>query len=282
VKIEGAGKKLIESLLESRGRNLVGSVQQEGFFGDPSTAENLSNLSLPHSDFEVLAVCEPNACKVKLDAAGIEKVQSIDWKSEQSVAMFTDYLRTELSAYVQSYRTQGSNALIVYDDKPEPFALSKGAEIIREQMDWLEKRESKLFAYLNSYPENRPKNVHDRYYWSLKKLGYEHWFLKMLGYRPRPTLSIDHVMIDTSPQTPGVDSILIFKTIYATHYLAARYQVFAIINNQEDLGVPGQYLIFVDRILFDDKLGKVQRSLLGSGMKDDMSERLEHLAEKSK
>lgn len=282
VNIEEAGKNLIDSLLESRGRDLAGPAQQDGFFAEPPTARNLSNLALPCSDFEVLAKCEPNACKVKLDAAGIEKAQSIDWKLEQSAESFEKYLRKNLSAYVQSYRTQGSSALILYDDKPRPFALSKGAEMIHEQMAWLKKREGKLFAYLNSYPENRPENVYDRYYWSLKKLSHEHLFLKLIGYQPRPTLSIDHVVINTSPQTPGVDSILIFKTIYASHYLAARYQMFLFMNNQEVLGVPGHYLILVDRMLFDDKLGKLHRRVLGSGMEDDMRERLEHLAEKSK
>jgi hypothetical protein len=281
VKLKGTDKNLIGGSPESLVRILVGPVKQKGFFGNPSTAADLSNLSLPDRDFNVLSVCESRACKFKLDAAGIEQARSIDWDFEQGKAKFTDYLRGYLATYVQSYRKHGSNALIVYDDKPRPFALNEGAETIHEQMSFIRKRESKLFAYLDSYPENRPENMHDFFYWSLKKLGYEHWALEVVGYRPRSTLSVDHVVIDTSPQTRGLHSVIVFKTIYATHYLAARYQVAAIIEGEEGFGVPGRYLILIDRMLFDDKIGRFQRKLLGSGMKDNMKDRLKHITRKT-
>lgn len=268
IRIKGSGKNLISDLEQSRGTALAGPAQQSGFFTDPAKAANLNDLILPEGDFEVLASCEPNDCKFKLSAESIQKVRSLDWKSDQSNGQFTEYFRQYLADYVQSYRKQGAGALIVYDDKPKPFPLNQGAEALRKEMTLLEKIEPDLFAYLGQYPKGKPEQVENRFNWSLKDFGY------------RPTLSVDQVILDTDPQTQGATAVVVFVTLYADHYLAARYQTILLIDGEEALGIPGNFLLMVDRMLFDDGLGTIKRSLLGSGVKSDTESRLKYAAGK--
>lgn len=266
IRLPASGETLLKELAEGRNGSLLGPSQEEGFFGRPATPEDLANLVLPDGDFEVLAECKPNRCKFKLNREGIEKAQSIDWKKSASRNQFSEYFRDDLASYVDRFRQEGSKALIVYDDKPKPFALKEGAESLRAMMTLWSEREPRLFTYLEQYPSNPPEGIQDQIYWSLKDFGY------------RPTLSVDLIVVDSAPQTPGVQAIFVQQTLYADHYLAARYQLGALLDGPEALGVPGQFLFLSDQMLFDDGLGSFKRSMLGRGMRGDLADRLEAIA----
>ena len=266
IRLPSSGEGLFQDLASERKGTLLGPSIQEGFFARPASAKDLTKLVLPDGDFEVLADCKPNECKFKLDREGIEKAQSINWNSDGARSEFVEYFRLYLAQYVQTFREQGAPALIVYDDKPEPFALAQGSENLRARMSLWTEREPDLFNYLDDYPKNKPEQVTDVVYWSLKDFGY------------RPTLAVDLIVIDTSPQTPGVKALFVQQTIYADHYLAARYQSGALLDGPEALGVPGHFMLLTDHMLFDDGLGSFKRSLLGRGMQSDMSDRLKSIA----
>lgn len=270
IRLSSSGEEFLQELEEAQNGSLLGPSQAEGFFGRPATAKDLANLTLPDGDFEVLADCKPANCKFKLSREGIEKAQSIDWKNSASRNQFSEYFKNYLAQYVETFRQEGAKALIVYDDKPKPFALKDGAESLRARMTLWSEREPRLFTYLSQYPADRPEGIRDQIYWSLKDFGY------------RPTLSVDLVVVDSSPQTPGVKALFVQQTLYADHYLAARYQIGVLLDGPEALGVPGHFLFLTDQILFDDGLGSFKRSLLGRGMRSDLAERLQSIAKKTK
>jgi hypothetical protein len=267
IRLPSSGEALLQGLASERNGTLLGPSIEEGFFGRPASAKDLSKLALPDGDFEVLASCKPRDCKFKLDQEGIEKAQSINWDTDAGRAEFVEYFRRSLAQYVETFRKQGASALIVYDDKPEPFALAKGDERLRARMSLWPEREPALFAYLGEYPNGKPESVTDVVYWSLKDFGY------------RPTLAVDLIVIDSSPQTPGVRALFVQRTLYADHYLAARYQSGALLDGPEALGVPGHFMLLTDHMLFDDGLGSFKRSLLGRGMQSDMRDRLKSIAQ---
>ncbi len=267
IRLPASGENLLQDLVSERNGTLLGPSLEEGFFAQPASAQDLSALVLPDGDFEVLARCKPRDCKFKLSREGIEKAQSINWDSDAGRAEFVEYFRLYLAQYVQTFREQGASALIVYDDKPVPFALAKGDERLRARMSLWTEREPELFTYLAEYPKGKPEPVKDVVYWSLKDFGY------------RPTLAVDLVVVDSSPQTPGVTALFVQRTLYADHYLAARYQTGALLDGPEALGVPGHFMLLTDHMLFDDGLGSFKRSLLGRGMQSDMRDRLKSIAQ---
>jgi hypothetical protein len=101
------------------------------------------------------------------------------------------------------------------------------------------------------------------------------WQMADFGYRP--TLVIDHIVVDRETEVPGATALTAAKTIYANHYLAGRIQVGAVLDGEAALGVPGHFLLLVDRIAFDDQLSGFKRTLLGRGLRDTLLARLEYL-----
>ena len=99
--------------------------------------------------------------------------------------------------------------------------------------------------------------------------------MKNFGYRP--TLAIDHVIVDRDPEPSGARSLVAVKTIYANHYLAGRVQLAVVLDGKAALGIPGRFVLMVDRIRFDDRLGGFKRGLLARGLASDVGERLQLL-----
>jgi hypothetical protein len=119
-----------------------------------------------------------------------------------------------------------------------------------------------LYAYITSHPEGRPAGVSDRIYWSIKRLGY------------RPTFAVEHILISHEPEIEETETLLVFKTIYVNHYLAARIQVGGLIDGEKAFGVAGSYAIMIDRMVFDGELSGFKRKLLGKRLEMDLDKRL--------
>jgi len=230
--------------------------------GDPATEADLANLAFDDSDYEVLAKCEPASCKFKLTRKAIERIRAIDWTAEDADVRFNEFLRRQLVAYVQAYRGEGDSGLIVYADKPEPYSLAGGTRTLLQDLTALRAEAPGLYAYITSHPEGRPAGVSDRIYWSIKSFGY------------RPTFAVEHILINHQPEFEEAEGLIVFKTIYVNHYLAARIQVGGLIDGEKAFGVPGSYVILIDRMLFDGELNRFERKLLGKGLKMDLDKRL--------
>jgi hypothetical protein len=127
------------------------------------------------------------------------------------------------------------------------------------------RRSPEFSEYLVSYPAGGRQSVSSSMTWAVMDFGY------------RPTLSIDHFFIDRAPEGAGILALIAAKTIYANHYLAGRLQVGVLIDGAEALGVPGHFIVLVDRIRFDDKLSGFKRSLLARGLSSDVEGRLKFL-----
>jgi len=264
VRVEGDGDALVARMLGDGAPPLT-TPQRFGYFGKPAAASDLAHLRLDEDDYKVLAECEPAACRFKLPQKGIAEARRIDWLSSDAPQTFLDLFRTALAKQTARYQREGLTGTIVYGDKPEPFAVARGIEQLTGEMSVLAKLEPGLLHYLNAYPADRPEGVTERLYWGVSDFGY------------RPTLSVDHVVVRESAETSGARMTMVLRTIYANHYLAGRLQFGSLIDGQAAFGVPGHYVLVMDRMLFDDQLSGVKRSLLGRGLKSNVSDRLANI-----
>jgi hypothetical protein len=262
IRIDGDADVLNRRIMAPDGRDVGGKANRSGFFGDPATEADLADLAFDDSDYEVLSECKPASCKFKLTSKGIERTQAIDWTAEDADVRFNELLRRQLIAYVRAYRSEGDSALIVYADKPEPYSLSDGTQTLVQDLTFLRAEAPGLYAYITSHPEGRPAGVSDRIYWSIKSFGY------------RPTFAVEHTLISHQPEIEETETLLVFKTIYVNHYLAARIQVGGLIDGEKAFGVAGSYAIMIDRMVFDGELSGFTRKLLGKGLETDLDERL--------
>jgi hypothetical protein len=265
IRIDSAGTRFAEALAAGQVGRSLAAANAYGRFADPAAPGDVANLRFSESDLEVLPACKLGACKFKLSRPEIDHLQTIDWSSKQSGQEFTRHVRERVLSYVQRYRSEGNTGLIVYADKPQPGSLSATTEAILGRFASFQRHAPQLADYLRRYPEGKTPGMADSIEWSIKDFGY------------RPTLSVDHLVVDREPGVAGALTLIARKTIYANHYLAGRVQMGAIVDAEEALGAPGRFIVLVDRIDFDDSLNGISRRLLSSALLSDTEQRMETL-----
>lgn len=236
-----------------------------GRFQDPAQPRDVAGLGFPDDDFEVLEDCEVQRCKFKLSRSEIEELSTIDWNRDDAGKVFTERFRRHALAYVQRYRGEGNRGLIRYADKPTPVALGSTIDSILKQLPEFQRHAPTLSSYLLTYPAGGSPTISESIVWSVQDFGY------------RPTLAIDHILVDRAPEPSGATHLIVSKTIYANHYLAGRLRIGTILDGEDALGAPGHFVLLVDRIEFDDTLGVLKRSLLTRGLLADVEARLGRL-----
>ena len=260
IRIQSDGAALTRGLL----RNGV-DAPNRGIFSDPAQPGDVAQLTFPDDDMKELPDCRVASCKFKLSQDGIDTARAIDWSGSGAGAEFNRRFRAQAIGYVDGYRSAGNANLIRYADKPQPVALADTIAALSREFSAFGRLAPGFVGYLNSYPGGRRPSMNESIVWSIEDFGY------------RPTLAIDHVFVDEAPETEGARSLMAVKTIYANHYLAGRIQMGAVVDGQSAFGVPGSFIVLVDRIEFDDTLGSIKRSLLGRGLGSDVEDRLKEL-----
>jgi hypothetical protein len=265
VRIQSDGAALAEALAAPERAPLAKGTHRRGRFHDPPRPADVAEIEFSADELEVLADCKVTACKFKLGREGIEAFGANDWSHPDAGDRFHERIRSEALAYVDGYRKQGNAALVVYADKSTPVALGTTLESILREFAAFQRQAPGFSSYLLRYPSDRRPETSDSIVWQVVDFGY------------RPTLVIDHIVVDRRPEVPGATALVASKTIYANHYLAGRIQMGAVLDGQAALGVAGHFLLLVDRIAFDEPLSGFKRKLLGNGLHSSLGERLEYL-----
>ncbi len=264
VRIDGSGQALARAL-ERRDDEILGEVRASGFFSEPAKPADVATLVFSDSDMEALADCHVAACKLKLSREGIDGLAAIDWSDAGATDAITEQFRKEALAYADAYRAKGDAALIVYVDKKHPVAVAETNRALIAQFEVIGRAAPRFIGALGAYPSGTTPGMSDALVWAVRDFGY------------RPTLAVDHLVVDVDPEDASVLALFASKTIYANHYLGGRVQIGAVIDGDGAIGVPGRYLVLVDRIEFDDDLNGLKRKLLGKGLASDLKGRMELL-----
>jgi hypothetical protein len=265
VRIQSDGTALADALSAPEQAPLPKGTHGRGRFHDPPQPADVAGIEFSADELEVLADCKVTACKFKLGREGIEAFSASDWSQPDAGDRFHARIRSEALAYVDGYRKNGNAGLIVYADKSTPVALGTTLESLLREFAVFQRQAPGFSSYLLRYPSGRRPELSDSIVWQVADFGY------------RPTLVIDQIVVDRRPEVAGATALAASKTIYANHYLAGRIQMGAVLDGQVALGVPGHFLLLVDRVAFDEPLGGFKRKLLGSGLQSSLAARLEFL-----
>jgi hypothetical protein len=240
-------------------------VLQFGRFSNPPVLADLAALQIPQEDIEVLAKCKLAECKFKLGKTGLEAASKFDWGKPDAGPRFTALVREGIIDYLNGYRAEGNSALIEYADKSTPFKLADGFRHLLGEAKYFHKLAPELADYLLAFPDQRPEGAQDAFYWSVTETGY------------RPTTVLGHLVVYQTPQLPIAPIYLVIKQIYASHYFGARLTGIAFMEEKNDPQLTGNYLVGVDRVLFDDKLGRFKRGMLSGSLLKRVASRLEEI-----
>jgi hypothetical protein len=187
-------------------RKLVGSTAV-GAISTPPKPGELSGFTLDTVDIDSLKSCKPGDCMLQLTLEDIRQLQrSAPWKSSDPAAAANEFLQQTTMKMLREYMQGGNPALGVYDDKVAPTDVANEFRAMVENNKALPVELAKLQKYLVEYPNGRPADTTDTFYWANVKFGF------------KPTLRLVHeVTLRGGPQD-DIAYTVVRKQLYASHY----------------------------------------------------------------
>jgi hypothetical protein len=171
------------------------------------SVRDLEGLTLDAGDVRDLSKCRIHDCEVRLPAETIQLFRTaIDWTSPQHAADATELFRRTLVSYSLSYLRQGNPALFEYANNDDPVRIGEGLKGLILRSGFLREAEPDLYAYLEQFPNRRPREAEDFVFW-----------LKETFWR-RDVLSLNHSTVIDHPTPSGRLIIAAARQLYATRY----------------------------------------------------------------
>ena len=200
------------------------------------SVRDLEGLTLDAGDVKDLSKCRIHDCEVRLPAETIQLFRTaIDWTSPQHAADATELFRRTLASYSLSYLRQGNPALFEYANNDDPVRIGEGLKGLVLRSAFLREAEPDLYAYLEQFPNHRPRGAEDFVFW-----------LKETFWR-RDVLSLNHSTVMDHPTPSGRLIIAVARQLYATRYYETALNVTTYVET------PGgaSYLISLNRARAD-------------------------------
>lgn len=170
---------------------------------DPPQLADFSALKLSEDDLKSLRNCRVGDCEIKMSESGLQRIrQSVDWSKPDAASRAEQFAKQSLLEYTTGYSQAGNDRLAVYRDAAKPTFVASELKSMIDRMPELGEYTPDLKAYLLGYPKATIPNATSFLYWQEAHFGL------------KPTIRINHLVIDDRPGTTVVAS----KLIYASHY----------------------------------------------------------------
>jgi hypothetical protein len=249
-------------MLSSAGRPETGKMS---IFSTPAVPEDVAGLSFPASDLDDLKKCRVGDCKIKLYTEGMEKVRNeIDWKGGNVQEEVDAALRRGMVGLVEEYRKRGDAAIPDYADKAQLMNAATGFDFLLQESPLLFEYLPDFFGSIRSYPGDQLESVDDFIFWSVEDPGS--------GLKE--TVFVTHAFVFSSKTAGGLPLVSIaHKRLHASHYYYAALRSATVIDYSQG-AKPVTYMIFLDRHLFDGKLGAFKKRMLRNGLRDGLEDEL--------
>lgn len=212
----------------------------------PPRLEDFAALELPQEDVADLRSCRVGACEIKLSQSALDRVRSeIDWSKPTARAEATALARRLALEYVTGYVEGGNSRLAVYRDAARPTFVADEFASMVERLPSLVEYLPELRAYLLQYPKAAPPNSSSFFYWQEARFGL------------KPTIRINHVVIEDRPGAIAVAS----KLLYASHYFWTALELRVLVS--DPARGRGFWFVTVSRSRSDGLTGFVGRFVRG-------------------
>jgi hypothetical protein len=214
-------------------RSIPGYLAIEPFSTPPQLAD-LRGFALDSDDIKALKTCKPGSCRIQLPASTMEQLQqSINWSAPDADDEVNQFIQKLALQRLITYQKEGDRILgAVYNDKHEPTNVADQFKYMLSHSSALAERLPNFYNYLLAYPDAKPANVENSFYWDNVKFGL------------KPTLRIVHVvtMRGTTPEEPAY--VIAEKQLYSSHYFETALDLTFCVRG-DAAQPPGFYLIKV-------------------------------------
>ena len=197
---------------------------------DPPQLADFSALKFSQQDLESLRTCRAGKCEIKLGESALQRIrESVDWSKPDAAAAVERLAKQLMLEYSRGYAEAGNDRLAVYRDSSRPTFVASEFKSMIDRLPELSEHLPDLKAYLLGFPKVTIPNATSFLYWQEAKFGL------------KPTIRINHVVIDDRPGPTVIAS----KLIYASHYFWTALDL-AVLVPDEPRG-PGFWLVKVMR-----------------------------------
>jgi hypothetical protein len=203
-----------------------------GEFSDPPQLSDLEGFTFDSEDIQALRNCKPSDCQIQMPASSIEELhQSVDLSAPDAQEKVNQLLQKTVLERLVAYQRAGNQVLGVYNDKHNPTEVPKQFKYMLSYSKALPKYLPDFYNYLLTYPDGKPADVEDTFYWAKVKFGL------------KPTLRVLHVltMRGKGPIEPAY--AIAEKQLYSSHYFETALDLTFCIPETTDLNHPGFYLV---------------------------------------
>jgi len=202
-------------------------------FSTPPQLSDLKGFGLDSDDIKDLKACKPEHCDLQIPASTIADVhQSIQWSAPDAEQQVNQLAQKKALEHLLVYQQEGNPALGVFNDKHDPTQAPEQFKYMLSYAKVLPKALPDYYNYLLAYPNGKPANVENMFYWEKVKFGL------------KPTLRMVQVvtMQGNNPQQPAYT--IAEKQIYSSHYFETALDITYCIHS-DDPNRPGFYLIMI-------------------------------------
>jgi hypothetical protein len=205
-------------------------------FSTPPQLSDLKGFTLDSDDVKALKKCKSGDCQIQLPASTMEQLQtSVNWSAPDADDQVDQFIQKLALQRVVAYEKDGDLILgAVYNDKHEPTKVADQFKYMLSHSSALAKGLPDFYNYLLTYPNGKPSNVENAFYWDNVKFGL------------KPTLRIVHVVTlhGNTPEEPAY--VIAEKQLYSSHYFETALDLTFCIRGGDDPKQSGFYLIKVE------------------------------------
>lgn len=202
-------------------------------FSAPPQLSDLHGFAFSSDDVKGLKDCKPGDCVVQLPASTMEDLRkSVNWSASNVDQQVNQFVQKLALARLQQYQKDGNRILgAVYNDKNQQVNVADQFKYMISYAQVLPRDLPEFYNYLLDYPQAKPPNVENTFYWDDVKFGL------------KPTLRIVHVLIMRGNQPGQPAYVIAEKQLYSSHYFETALDLTFCIAGTDNPKAPGFYLV---------------------------------------
>ncbi|MEZ5428566.1 MAG: hypothetical protein R2747_20135 [Pyrinomonadaceae bacterium] len=208
-------------------------ADEYGAFGKPPQASDLKSLTIKNSEIRALKNCQPGDCSWSLSNDLIKRFQNeIDWNSADADEKATELMKQIMAGHFQGYLTGGDQALMTYNDDPEPLSLADEQRSLLDGLLWINDFAPEFKDYLREFPKRELPGIEDLATWSKVRVGF------------KPVIINTHIIFYKKDADGVPQGLIASKQIYANHYFHSSLSLTGIVSFPNPDGTFATYVFF--------------------------------------
>lgn len=238
-----------------------------GIFRSPPSAKELAKLQIESGEIRSLARCEKGDCDWSLSGELIEKIRNeVDWNSGGAEGRASELFKEILAGYTADYLRNGDEALMVYEDDPEPLDLRAEYESLLGNLLLLDDLAPEFHGYLREFPRKQLDGVDDFVSWSNVQIAL------------KPVVVNTHTIFYKKEAERIPQAFILSKQIYANHYFHSSLALTTLVSFPRGDDQFDTYVIFSSHSrtgALSGTIGQIARSAVDGQAESKLTSALE-------